>query len=88
MILLKGMKNLVESRNITRRTVRVVDTNVRGSAGQVEVLNHLCPRNAVECHHKVAAIAGIVKGIAVNTVLASDVSYINSSLKRPLTTPH
>jgi hypothetical protein len=88
MILLKGMKNLVGSPNITRRTVQVVDTNVSGSAGQVEVLYHLCPRNAVECHHKVATPAGIVKGIAVSMVRASDVSYINSSLKRPLTTPH
>lgn len=82
------MKNLVESLNITRRTVRVVDTNVSGSAGQVEVLNRLCPRNAAEYHHKVAAPAGIVKGIAVNMVPANDVNYINSSPKRPLTTPH
>ena len=82
------MKNLVVSLNITRRTLRVVDTNVSVSAGQVEVLYHLCPRNAVEYHHKVAAPAGIVKGIAVNMVLASDVSYISSSLRRPLNTPH
>lgn len=84
----KGMKNLVESLNIIRRTVQVVDTNVSVSAGQVEVLYRLCPRNAVECHLKLAAPAGIVKGIAVNTVPASDVSCISSSLKRPLITPH
>lgn len=77
----------MESINITERTVAVVDTNANVSAGQVEVLCHLCQRNAVGYHHKVAAATGIVIDIAVSMAPASDVSFSSSNSRSPVNIP-
>lgn len=76
--------------NIIRRAAIVVDINVDVNAGQAAAQFHPCQRNAVECHHKVAATIGTMTDITVNVVQASDVNFsnINSNLRNPVKMPH